>query len=134
MTKENLPRVVHVEDEYTAVINVGFENGVKKGDKYLIYALGPEISDFETGESLGKLEIVKGKVNVEHIQEKMCTVRCYEKIEVAGRRKIIKKDVSGGLSAYLALAGGPTREEIEEGPELIEKKLDAELRDFARPI
>ena len=121
--------VVHVVDEYRVVINRGSEQGVKIGDTYLIYSVGPDLTDPDTGESLGALELVKGRVVVRHVQEKISTSECIEFDEVPGRRKIIRRDGSGINSLLLGLG---QREEIEEGPERSQRPLGAEKGDLAK--
>ena len=56
------------------ILNVGSDDGVSKGDLYLVYALGEEIFDPDSGESLGQIEILKGRGKVTHVQRKMCTL------------------------------------------------------------
>lgn len=122
-------RVVHVVDDYKVAINRGFEHGVNVGDTYLIYSVGPDLTDPDTGESLGALELVKGRVVVRHVQEKISTVESIEFDEIPGRRKIIKRDGSGINSILLGLG---QREEIEEGPERSQRALEAEKGDLAK--
>ena len=68
-------KVVEVLDEFRVVVNRGAADGVRNGDRFLIFELGPEIKDPESGESLGKLEVVRGTARVVHLQEKMATVQ-----------------------------------------------------------
>lgn len=68
-------RVVEVLDAYRIVINRGTRHRVDNGDEFLLYRLGKEIIDPETGESLGLLEVPKGTGEVVHVQENMATVR-----------------------------------------------------------
>ena len=68
-------KVVSLIDKYKVVINAGSNQGVKIGQRYLLYTLSNEdITDPDTNESLGFLEIVKGTGKVIHVQEKMCTI------------------------------------------------------------
>ena len=46
---------------------------------FVLYELGPEIFDPENSAPLGKLEIVKGKVSVIHVQEKLAIAQTPEK-------------------------------------------------------
>lgn len=71
-------KVAAILDQYTLVLNIGSENGVKKGLKFVIYELGDSIKDPETETELGSLEIVKGFAEVVNVQEKLCTVRSSE--------------------------------------------------------
>jgi len=122
--------VAHVIDEYQVVINRGSDQGVKVGDTYLIYAIGPDLIDPETNESLGPLEVVRGRAAVKHVQEKIATLETIEFDETPGRRKIIKRDGGSGIMA-LSLGLGQ-REEIEEGPERSQRPLDAAKGDLAK--
>ena len=65
-------RVAEILDRYRVVINLGNEQGVKEGMRFAIYKPGKEIVDPETGKSLGRLELVLGKVRVSSVQEHMC--------------------------------------------------------------
>lgn len=122
--------VAHVIDEFKVVINRGSDQGVKVGDTYLIYAIGPDLIDPETNESLGPLEIVRGRAVVRHVQEKVATLETIEFDETPGRRKIIKRD---GANSIVALSLGlGQREEIEEGPERSQRPLDAAKGDLAK--
>ena len=66
---------------FRLVINQGEEQGVKRGDVYLVYSVGDEIRDPETGAILGKLEILRGRGEVVHIMEKMSILRSMEQIQ-----------------------------------------------------
>jgi hypothetical protein len=59
-------KVLKILDKYTIVTSLGAED-VKEGDTLMVYALGDEIKD-DKGESLGKLEITKAEVEVDHLQ------------------------------------------------------------------
>lgn len=67
-------RVAEVLDEYRFVLNRGRRDGVHESDRFVVYSLGEEITDPETGDSLGHLEITKGTAEVIHVQEKMSTL------------------------------------------------------------
>ena len=117
--------VVHVVDDFHAVINRGGNDGVKLGDVYLLYAQGPEIFDGE--ESLGNLEVVRGRAKVVHLQPKMATLKSIEFKDVDGRKKIIRRD-------GIALLTGIQREEIEENPSRVDLPIEAEKGDLAKLI
>ncbi len=68
-------KVAEVLDPYNVVINKGREDGIKEGQRFLIYVTtDKDIIDPETGESLGILEISKGTGEVSHLQPKMATL------------------------------------------------------------
>ena len=82
--------VARILDNYTVVINRGSEHGVAKDQRFQIYIYSEEeIIDPENGESLGRLEIVKGTGKVVHIQPKMATLKSTEE-SVTTERKIVK--------------------------------------------
>ena len=67
--------VVRLVNRYTLVINRGHLDGIKNGQRFLIYRLSEdEIVDPETGENLGRLETVKGTGKVIHVQERISTI------------------------------------------------------------
>jgi hypothetical protein len=82
MTKE-LPsgaiRVVEVIDQFRCAINKGSDDGVNIGQRLLVYGLGKDITDPDTGEMLGTLEIVRGRGRVTHVQPRLATIETYEK-------------------------------------------------------
>lgn len=129
---ETLARVARVIDEYTVVLNKGSVDGVQRNDKFLIYGVGGDVIDPETGESLGALETVRGTVRVEHLQERVCTVRSNQIITIPGRKRTIERK-PGSLSLALAM-GSAAREEIEYDGSTEDKELQKPaVGDYARP-
>jgi flagellar biogenesis protein FliO len=78
MTKRYFAKVVSIIDRFTIVINVGSNEKIQIGDKYLVIGLGETIVDPDTQEELERLEIIRGKASVTHIQEKIATLHSYE--------------------------------------------------------
>lgn len=116
-------KVVKVLDECHIVINRGSADQVTKRCRFLVYSLGEELQDPETGESLGRLEIVCGEGVVDHIQERMTTLKTARREPASGARKIIrKKSLSRGLSGLYSLSQMFPPEEIEEisNPEMVD--------------
>lgn len=52
------------------VVNLGNEH-LAAGDELVVFELGDEILDPETGESLGELELVKCRATADHVQERL---------------------------------------------------------------
>lgn len=122
----SLARVIKVIDDFTLVINKGFEHGVKAGDNFLVYYIEPEeLIDPLTGESLGKLEIVRGSGSAIHVQQKLTTIRT-NRTESGGR--IIRKSSS---SIWLSITGETIEERPEKQPVPFEQP---EVGDFAKPV
>lgn len=67
-------KVVKIVSPYQVVINGGSETGLRKGQCFLIYALGGMIKDPDSGEDLEMLELVKGTGKIVHLQSKIATI------------------------------------------------------------
>ncbi|WP_234180017.1 hypothetical protein [Sphingopyxis sp. NFH-91] len=123
-------RVASVIDDRRVVLNVGSNDGVKIGQTYLIYGIGQNVVDPETGEDLGTLELVRGRGKVEHLQPAMCTVRSTMQKKVPGNKKVYRQGKTG-LGNFF---GNPIHE-VEEGERMIELPFDAAtVGDYARQI
>jgi hypothetical protein len=69
------PRVAAVLDRFQVVLNKGAKDGIRLGESFLIFAMGPEVEDPVTGQNLGPIELVKGRGKVIHLQDTMATLR-----------------------------------------------------------
>jgi hypothetical protein len=111
---EELPigaiRVVDVIDEFRCAINKGHDDGIKLGQRLLVYGLGKEITDPDTGEELGRLEIVRGRGKVTNVQPRLATVETYEKEQ---QMRKIKKGSPFAISIL-----GETIEEINSADDI----------------
>ena len=74
-TDVNRNKVAKVVDRFTLVINNGKADGIKEGQRFLVYGYGEEIKDPETQTSLGRLEIVRGTGRVTHLQSSIATIK-----------------------------------------------------------
>lgn len=79
-------KIAQIIDETKFVINLGNKDGVRVGQKFIIYQEGDEIFDPVNKESLGKLELPKGTIVVEHVQERL-SIAATEQIETESERK-----------------------------------------------
>ena len=70
--------VAGILSERRVVLNKGEEDGILGGDEFVVFTLEKEVHDPKTGESLGILENIKGKGEVIHVQDHMCTIETYE--------------------------------------------------------
>jgi len=109
-------KVLHVTDrgydDYEVVINKGENDGISPNDQFLIYEIGEELFDPDTGEHLGKLEIVKGIAKPKHIQEKITTL-----ISAEYQQPIRKRFVT--RSAFFQPFAPCEDEIIESPPEIV---------------
>lgn len=79
---------IEMESCKKVVINAGRKDGIKLGDKFMIYSLGDEICDPITKKNLGVLEIVKGQGKAIHVQENITTIESI-KVKKAGTKRIV---------------------------------------------
>lgn len=108
------------------VINTGSNDGVKIDDRYLIFGLGEEIFDPASKRSLGKLEIVRGRGIVSHLQPNMATLQATSSTQRSERRKITK--TTGGIGMF------PFPTVTEEIEPLGKEFVGVQIGDFARKI
>ena len=101
------------------VLNRGARDGISEGDEFVVFNLGEEISDPKTGESLGILEKIKGKGEVIHVQERMCTIETYEFDTVSSPTPTF------GLSALL---------KVERTEKVYRNFVGVQRGDYARKI
>ncbi len=134
--KENISKypasVVKVIDKFTIVINRGSEHGVSKGNQFLVYYVDPEdLIDPETGENLGKLEIVRGTGTATHVQPKISTIKSNRKIS---KGRVVRKITNPGLGGLLG--GLAAEREIIEEPGMAETLPfdDVQVGDKVKPI
>ena len=103
---EIVGQIAKVLNPYTVVINRGKMDGVEEDMRFVIYKLGDDIIDPETGDSLGELEYVKAKVKITYVAEKYSIAETYEQelrsspfgnIMASGlyERKKLSKDFAG---------------------------------------
>lgn len=119
-------RVAKIQNETTVVINRGADDGVKPGTRFLIYAVGEEVLDPETGESLGRLEIVKGTGRATHVQPKLATVE--SDMSEPGERRVVKRN-----NPLFGALGMSETETIVPATDLKEF-VEPETGDYAKPI
>lgn len=128
MTERYFGRVVATPDEYTVVINRGEEHEVKEGQKFLVVGQGDVIIDPETNEELEKLELVRGRVSVEHIQQKVSTLKSCE-YETTEDVKEIKKVTSRGRMDMFGPQDTVT-ESITPGEKYLRELNGAQVGDY----
>ena len=83
-------KIVRIPDEYTVVINAGTADKVSVGAEFEIYSPGASISDPDTNEPLGTLDVVKGKVKVVTVYPRMSVCKSSYYVSVLGMENISK--------------------------------------------
>ena len=117
--------VAKVIDNYKLVMNRGEQNGIREGQRMMVYRIDDEeILDPHTGESLGFLELVRGTGRVIFVQDKISIIE-------TDRKKTYRKRIENppfGLSSYKSEVA-----EVVESDEL--KPFDnAQVGDLVKPI
>lgn len=125
MSEDKILKVVKIVSPYQVVINGGAENGLQKGQRFLVYAVGEMIVDPDTGEELEQIEIVKGTGRIVHLQNKIATVESDMKEE---RPITIKRRAT--LGTMRTLFGDTEETEISKHELEFE---EAQIGDLVRP-
>ena len=102
-------RIAQIISPTHFVLAAGMEQGVQEGMEFIIYELSDPVIDPETKESLGRLELHKGRVRVIHVQDKISTARTLP-------RKFYRPGLSEILPSLLPATKGGWVEEYERLP------------------
>jgi hypothetical protein len=117
--------VAKVIDSYKLVINKGSEDGIREGQRMLVYHVSDEdIKDPNTGESLGFLELVRGTGKIIFVQDKISILES-DKVEIIKFRQ----EPSLVNRAMFTFAGS----EVRESKELI-RFDNPQVGDQVKPI
>jgi len=93
-------KIVKILDQYKVLVNIGADSGIKRGMDFIIYSEGETVEDPESHEVLGKLENVKARLKVSHIQEEFSIL---ESSETEERTPLTSKAWLDFLSLYRAV-------------------------------
>jgi len=143
-----LAKVVYVIDPdigaapIEVAINRGALDGVKPGDRYLVFGEGPTIRDPDTGADLGQLELVRGRGEVVHVQDHLATIRSIERRRERPAKRVVRETARGpGIASFApmgalnsAYARMGTVIEEELAPEVTIPFEHVRLGDQAKPI
>lgn len=121
MSDRYFAKVVKVIDRFTIVINAGMDKGVQQGKNFLVVGIGETITDPDTKEELGALEIVRGKARVVHVQDRMATLTSAEFEKQPDVREIKKVSATGKGNAIATLFG--SQDTVTESIKPSEPKL-----------
>ena len=139
--RTRLAKVVHVIDPdmgyapIEVVINRGAADGVKIGDRFLVFGDGPMITDPDTNRELGQLEVVRGRGEVVHVQEHLATVRSIDRQKAYVTKRTTHEAATG--IAYLIGSSNPRAGKVLEEellPQTIIPFEHVRIGDQAKPI
>jgi len=102
-------KVAKILDDQTIVLNVGRTAGVAQGTLFCVYAAVEDVTDPDTGESLGSWEAVKGYVQATHPQERLTVCRAFSPKAARSQDPSERgtHTLSSELVAVSMLSGGP---------------------------
>jgi hypothetical protein len=106
--------VVEILSDTTVVLGAGSGAGVKENTLFVLYELGPEVFDPENSAPLGNLEIVKGKVSVIHVQEKLAIAETLER--TVSKTRILNDPFASMLMGKQEITETYAREKLRIGP------------------
>ena len=128
MTDRYFGKVVALPNEYSVVMNKGAEQGVQVGHIFMVVGLGDVIMDPDTNEELERLEIVRGRVKVTHVQPKIATLESCDYTKSEDVKEVKKVIWNGGLAMF-----GPqdtVTESIKPGEKHLKALEDANVGDY----
>ena len=71
-------KIAKIINEYEVVVNRGYSHGVESDMQFIVYTVGDQITDPDTGETLGNVEHIKAKIEPKSIQENMTVMETAE--------------------------------------------------------
>ena len=72
-------KIARIIDPTRLVLAAGTEDGITEGMEFVIYTLSDPIVDPENGQDLGRIELVKGRVVADHVQDRITIARTKSK-------------------------------------------------------
>lgn len=102
-------KVARILSPTRLVLAGGAKQGISEGMEFIIYELSDPIFDPETKESLGELELHKGRVKVIHVQENLSTAMTLP-------RKVYVASLFEELTRVPSFTKGQWAEEYEKLP------------------
>lgn len=131
MSDRYFGKVVAVNNEYQVVINRGSSHGLKEGEKFLIVGLGDVLVDPDTGESLERLEIVRGRAIAIHVQPTITTLKASDYQKNEDVREIKKVKTNSAISFAFLGEGETITESIKPGDKYLMPLENAIVGDIA---
>jgi hypothetical protein len=98
-------RVARILTDEGIVINRGSDHGVREGKRFVVFTELDEVEDPESGDSLGKLELVKARIVASHVQERMAVCTAEPPARPAEAEDPMHHTLSSEMVAVSMLAG-----------------------------
>lgn len=124
MNPRYLGKVVSVVNDTTVVVNIGADHSIRTGQTFVVVGLGETITDPDTGEVLEQLELVRGRVEATHVQQKISTLTSID----VQRDPDIKEIKRSGHAALYSF--GPTTESVRIGLDRTKPLISPRVGDY----
>ena len=89
-------KVAKIVSPTELILAAGAEDGVVEGMEFIVYSLSDPVTDPETGEELGRIEIVKARLLAAHVQDQITVART--------RSKTVKRVINPMAELMAAIA------------------------------
>jgi hypothetical protein len=110
-------KVAKIVDETTIVINRGADSGVTEGMRFVIVAEGDDVTDPDTGRSLGTWEVLKGYLRATHVQPKLtvCAAASEALVEQEAAPRVAKTLSGAMVDVSFPKADADARLNVQSG-------------------
>lgn len=128
-------KIVQILNEYSVVINGGFNDGIKRGQLFQIYNIGDEVFDPDTKLSLGTRDNIKAEVIAIEVSEKLTV--CENRTNTSVINKYLWEEHTSFAQTIDTLSKRiPTPLQIDPSQVTKSTKYDKTIRigDLVRPI
>jgi len=123
-------KVAKILDEYDLIINKGSADGVADGMRFVVFTEVDDVADPDTGESLGKWELIKGRLAAAHVQKHMTVCSA----EAKGEETAQGDPSTHTLSAEMIKVSMPAKGEGANREKLNVSKSEVSGVPSAKPI
>jgi hypothetical protein len=72
-------KVARIVSPTELIFAAGADDGVEEGMEFIVYSLSDPVTDPDTGEALGRIEIVKARLTAAHVQDQITIARTKSK-------------------------------------------------------
>jgi hypothetical protein len=74
-------KILKIYDDHTVLVDLGEDDGVRKGQQLVVVAEGEEIRDPDNGASLGSFEWEKARLRITRVQKSFAVAESHDFVE-----------------------------------------------------
>ncbi len=90
-------KVLKIFDEVSLLVDLGSEEGVKRGDRFVVIEKGGDVIDPDSGKSLGVMEFVKAEL---------------EAVDVLDQMSVLMTEYEASFESHLPLSARMVRDSV----------------------